>query len=253
MVSTRGECLPLCRTFNPEKAEGGAGTWLLDCEEILRDSVRALIRRANEAHAIAVDRSAWALEWPDQATSVVSGIAWTAQARFSDVRWGVIAHVSPRPPAALGRTWRTGKKLTLHPDSNIVLCAGFPGYQGRRSAELCRGMHRTTPGGGGCCALQPRGGPTARGAVEPHYGRRAQARRRARARPCTGAQRGRLCLDEPATPQLGTRRGALRRRARPFGPCCGHTAPLALFWSVCLGIASQANLLCAGRGADGAR
>lgn len=93
VVSTRGECLPLCRTFNPEKAEGGAGTWLLDCEESLRDSVRALIRRANEAHAITADRSAWALEWPDQATSVVAGIAWTAQARSSDVRWSVIAHV----------------------------------------------------------------------------------------------------------------------------------------------------------------
>jgi dynein heavy chain, axonemal len=107
MISAEGERVPLCRAFNPKRAEGLVERWLIDCEELMLDTVRASINDALKAFANTA-RVTWALQWPGQAVLVVDGLCWTREVRdFTPInllRLGIVAVEVLLPLKA----WRSG-------------------------------------------------------------------------------------------------------------------------------------------------
>jgi hypothetical protein len=84
MISAEGERVPLCRAFNPKHAEGLVERWLIDCEELMHDTVRACINDALKVVAN-TPRPSWALQWPGQAVLAVDALCWTREVRDSAI------------------------------------------------------------------------------------------------------------------------------------------------------------------------
>lgn len=80
MISSDGERVPLCRTFNPKSAAGAVERWLMDCEEIMRDTVASVIKESFVAYA-AKQRSDWILDWPAQVVLCTGTLYWTQEVR----------------------------------------------------------------------------------------------------------------------------------------------------------------------------
>jgi hypothetical protein len=80
MVSVEQERVPLCRTLNPKTAQGAVEKWLIDCEQIMLDTVKSVIQQGFDAYTIS-ERSEWALNWPGQVVLAVSCMYWTQEVR----------------------------------------------------------------------------------------------------------------------------------------------------------------------------
>ena len=81
MVSRESERVPLSRTFNPKSAAGNVERWLLDCEQIMRETLKHVIKQSFSAYATR-KRSDWATEWPGQVVLAVASLYWTKEVTY---------------------------------------------------------------------------------------------------------------------------------------------------------------------------
>ena len=78
MLSEEGEKVGLARVFNPGNAGGNVEKWLIECENSMRETVKAEIRKAFDAYSVS-KRSEWVIEWPGQVVICVGSMFWTAE------------------------------------------------------------------------------------------------------------------------------------------------------------------------------
>ncbi|KAK3261161.1 hypothetical protein CYMTET_29916, partial [Cymbomonas tetramitiformis] len=78
MFSEETERVEFSRTFNPKSAGGNVERWLIDCEIIMKESMRDVTARGYEAYANNA-RKQWIVEWPGQVVLCVSQMYWTKE------------------------------------------------------------------------------------------------------------------------------------------------------------------------------
>lgn len=76
MFSEENEKVMLDRTFNPRQSGGNVEKWLIECEAIMKSTVKKEIKNCLEAF-LELPREEWAVSWPGQAIICVDSIMWT--------------------------------------------------------------------------------------------------------------------------------------------------------------------------------
>ena len=79
MFSEEGERVELLRSFNPKHAGGNVEKWLIDCEAIMRESVKGVLQKSFDAYATADKRTEWIISWPGQVVLCISQTYWTKE------------------------------------------------------------------------------------------------------------------------------------------------------------------------------
>ncbi|XP_068084555.1 dynein axonemal heavy chain 3 [Anabrus simplex] len=78
MISAEREVVPLSGTIVPADAKGMVEKWLVQVEELMRQSLKDVIMEAITAY-FANPRAEWVLSWPGQIVICASCIHWTAE------------------------------------------------------------------------------------------------------------------------------------------------------------------------------
>ncbi|XP_071815449.1 dynein axonemal heavy chain 3-like isoform X3 [Apostichopus japonicus] len=79
MESAEKEEVALCKSIIPAEANGLVEKWLIQVEEIMRKSLREVMKKAVHAYPHRARRD-WVLDWPGQVVIAGSAIHWTAEA-----------------------------------------------------------------------------------------------------------------------------------------------------------------------------
>eukprot|EP01047_Picozoa_sp_COSAG01_P001177 COSAG01_NODE_25_length_37050_cov_211.559119_13_plen_3716_part_00 len=88
MLDRGKERVPLCETIRPADANGAVEKWLLETEQVMRKSLKAIILQAIAAYPkqyenTTTTRTKWVLEWAGQAVLAATGLAWTKETEMS--------------------------------------------------------------------------------------------------------------------------------------------------------------------------
>jgi len=80
MISAEGECVDFKTTVDVNKPgnKGAVERWLVEVEEVMMDTLRAVTKASNEAYATG-DRTKWCTEWPGQVVLCTDCIYWSAE------------------------------------------------------------------------------------------------------------------------------------------------------------------------------
>merc|ERR1719408_557287 len=80
MISAEGESVDFKRMVDVNKPgnKGAVERWLLEVEEVMMDTLRAVTKASNEAYANS-DRPKWCCDWPGQVVLCTDCIYWSAE------------------------------------------------------------------------------------------------------------------------------------------------------------------------------
>eukprot|EP00928_Gymnodinium_smaydae_P036017 TRINITY_DN25241_c1_g2_i2.p1 TRINITY_DN25241_c1_g2~~TRINITY_DN25241_c1_g2_i2.p1 ORF type:complete len:3507 (-),score=695.75 TRINITY_DN25241_c1_g2_i2:57-10475(-) len=80
MISAEGECVDFYKTVDVASKEnlGAVEKWLVEVEEIMMDTLRAVAKKSNDAYPNS-ERTKWCCEWPGQIVLLTDTIFWTAE------------------------------------------------------------------------------------------------------------------------------------------------------------------------------
>jgi len=100
MFSEETERVEFVRTFNPKSAGGNVEKWLIDCEIVMKESMKDVTARGYEGYAETA-RKQWITEWPGQVVLCVSQMYWTKEC-VESINDGKLAEYGDQCTSQLG-------------------------------------------------------------------------------------------------------------------------------------------------------